>query len=187
AACSPKPTALPEGQLEQSVASVPNSPPCDSVIPMEWPATWPIPTGAKAGREFKLLFYPKSGRQGDRWLGAPLAEAVFEAGAPGASSCRRLAGAVKKIAEQIWSPEVAALKMDAFEAESQKLYASLSETAPLYAAKKPLSQDQSQRVQACASLLTRMVQPGLAAYYYRMNPDFWEWLRSSGASSLPKP
>lgn len=187
ASCARKPTGLPAGQLKQSVIDAKNAPPCDSVIPMEWPSTWPVPTGAKAGQEFKVLFFPKGGRQVDRWIGAPLGEALFDSGAPGASSCRRLPGEVQNLGSQIFSEEVAQLGMDAFEQRSDELYAALSVASPLYAAKKPLSSVEAERVKACGSLLTQMVQPLLVKYYYEANPDFWEWLRSSGAPSLPKP
>jgi hypothetical protein len=32
-----------------------------------------------------------------------------------------------------------------------------------------------------------LVVPAMLPYYYRQSPDFWEWLRTEGGQSIPKP
>jgi hypothetical protein len=117
-----------------------------------------------------------------------LGEAVVDADAAGgATSCRRLEGKVELLSRERWPAALSGIGMDKFEALADGLDSQTENVAALYAAGQPLSGVQAAQAQVYGQTFRKMAEPALAAYYYRLNPDFWEWLRRQGAPSLPKP
>ena len=187
-ACSRRKPGQLSLKLREAVRAAKDIPPCASIIPVEWPATWPVPTGGKLGREFKVLFYPMALREGGREIDAPLGEALLDAdAAAGAASCRRLPGEAERLSEQRWPAALSGVGMDEFESRADRLDSWTEDVAALYAAKKPLSVEQAAKVKAYGRAFREMAEPALLEYYYRMNPDFWDWLKAAGAATVPKP
>ena len=172
-------------RLQQALQGLSAQDPCDKLIPLEWPASWPVPTGKGGGREFKVFFYPIGGGRGEFKLSAPLGEAVFDADSGKPSQCRRLPGALTVLSQERWGAKAEAMSMKEFEARSVDLYAASEEMGKLYGAKAPLSAAQREKAEAYGRLFQDLVEPALRPYYQALNPDFWKWLAENGAPALP--
>jgi len=172
-------------RLQQAMQGLSAQAPCDKLIPLEWPVSWPVPTGSAGGREFKVFFYPLSGLPDNADVAAPLGEAVFDADSGKPSQCRRLPGALSVLSRTRWGPKAEALSMKEFEARSADFYAATEEMGKLYAARAALSPAQRRKAEAYAGLFQDMAEPALLPYYQALNPDFWKWLADNGAPALP--
>lgn len=171
AACGAPKEPPQAGALQKTVRAAATLPPCDAVIPMEWPASWPVPTGGKAGREFKVFFYPKAPTAIEKfWIGAPLGEATLEVGGA-VAACRRLPGKPQAIASRRWPEASAGLGIDAFEAKAARLYALTELVAARYAAKGGASPEAGEY----GRLFLELAEPDLLSHYKALNPDFWAW------------
>lgn len=169
-----KPVPKPIPRLQSALRGLHGQAPCDSRIPMEWPASWPVPVG---GEVFKTFFYP-IGRPGAPLLAAPMGEAEFDlSGKP--SVCRRLAGPLKELSGPRWGTQAAAMKTEEFQARAAELYAATEEVAALFAAGKPLAPEQKRKAAAYARLFDLLAEPALKPYYRDLSPSFWEWLAKS--------
>lgn len=176
AACG-SPPEPPPGALQKSVRTASSVAPCDALIPMEWPASWPVPTGGKAGKEFKLFFYPMAaGAREKPWIGAPLGEATLEAGGA-VTACRRLEGKPHPISSRRWPEAAEALGVAGFEKKRARLYELSEAVAVQYAAQGGASPE----AREYARLFQELAEPDLAPYYKALNPVFWAWLAKAGA------
>ena len=172
-------------RLQQALQGLSAQDPCDRLIPLEWPTSWPVPTGKGGGREFKVFFYPLGGPRNEIKVSAPLGEAVFDADSGKPSQCRRLPGALTVLSQTRWGAKVEAMSMKELEARSTDLYAASEEMGKLYAAKAALSAAQRKKAEAYGRLFQDLVEPALRPYYQALNPDFWKWLAENGAPVLP--
>ncbi|NNN07371.1 MAG: hypothetical protein HKL90_15880 [Elusimicrobia bacterium] len=74
---------------------------------------------------------------------------------------------------------------DYYAAEAS-LFAVLPKLCERYRRGSPTALDREE-ASAFFDAFQRIAEPGLAPYYYRLNPEFWEWLRAAGGRSLAKP
>jgi hypothetical protein len=162
-------------------------PPCDAIIPMEWPPSLPVPTGAGAGREFKVFFYPLGRPGAPDFVLAPRGESVFNSETGHVSSCRRLEGQPQGLSDKRWPAGIGKLTIDEFILKQDRLYAASQEVAGLYAAKGVTTNETRAILRTYGGQFLEMAEPALRSYYYRLNPDFWQWLKDAGAPTLEKP
>ncbi len=131
-----------------------------------------MPTGGKAGREFKLFFYPMPVTTREKpWIGAPLGEATFEAGGA-VTACRRQEGEPRALSSRRWPEAVSGLGVEEFEKRRARLYALTGTVAARYAAKAAPGPE----AREYARLFQELSEPDLGPYYKALNADFWAWL-----------
>ncbi|MFH1726748.1 MAG: hypothetical protein ABII00_19235 [Elusimicrobiota bacterium] len=173
-------------RLKQAVQTAKTLPPCDTTIPMEWPTTWPVPTGKKGGSEFKVLFYPLTGTPAaSPTVYAPMAEAVIDAETGEPSSCERWPVAGETLSKRRWPEGIQGLSMDEFDKRAARLYDATEKAAELYAAGGTPAGAGLDLMKRYLALFESLAEPDLLPYYYRMNPDFWEWIRGVLGKSIP--
>ncbi|MDQ6959501.1 MAG: hypothetical protein Q9M27_00605 [Mariprofundaceae bacterium] len=183
--CSKGTNRVPGANLNGIVQTLYSKQPCAAVIPESWVASWPLPTGAKSGKEFKLLYYPVTRQGHDIKLSAPLGEAVFTTKGGSPSSCRRLPGEPKELAGNSLSIAASHFSVEELEAHSARLYALSEKTAAIFAAGNPPAKEQRPMLREYGQLFLELAEPPLLPYYYRLQPEFWGWLKAAGAPSLP--
>lgn len=187
AGCSkPKaPAAKLSDKLKNALVELPRTPPCDAVIPMEWPSSVPVPTGRAAG-EFKIFFYPLMGDPARLKLYAPAGEAVLDLASGKASSCVKLAGPLKELSGARLTPALEKMSQAEIDRASDELSAAGERVAVLYAAKRAPTPEEAEDLKDYGRRFMELAEPALLPYYYKLDPDFWEWLRKAGAPSVPK-
>jgi len=182
-ACQDSTYHLPKpGRLEQAIGRVRFA--CD--IPMEWPPSWPVPTGREKGREFSIMFYPfvPGEGHGNHTLYNPLETAIFNTTIGSVPNCVLLKKKLKALSSKRWPEGVSRLSVKEFLVLQGRLYDATEEAAVLYANKRELTPEAKKRIQDYGILFDTMAEPALRSYYYEMNPDFWEWMKAAGSVSL---
>jgi hypothetical protein len=183
-ACKKAPPPLASGALLGVVQSAKSLPPCSSVVPGEWSSGFPVPVGE---RRFKVLFYPVTGTPGRApQVWSPGAVAEIDAGAGSLSSCA-LTGKPSKLSTQRWPEATDAWDMKTFRAREAALFDATQNVGALYAARRALKPDESAAAKEYWKAFDELAEPDLRRDYYRLNPDFWEWLRESAGGSIAKP
>ena len=172
--------------LKNSVQAVASRAPCDSIIPMEWAHSFPVPTGRAQGREFRVFFYPLGQPGTPGFVKSPMGEATLIM--DGAiSSCSRFPGEPKGLAAQRWPAALSKIGMGEFSRKLDGFYGAAEKAAALYAAKPPASDETRKIIQEYRRWFNELAEPALLPYYYQLNPDFWEWLDASAAPTAAKP
>ncbi|MFA6003745.1 MAG: hypothetical protein WC881_06725 [Elusimicrobiota bacterium] len=166
--------------LKDAVRKVRFQAPCNTVIPQEWPASLPVPTGAAGGAEFKIFFYPLGQAGTPNLVNAPLGAAVFDSQGT-VASCARLPGEKKGLSNRRWPQAVDKLDVDELQQELDRLYAATAEVAVLYAAQAAITDAARKTLQDYSSRFSSLAEPALLPDYYKLNPDFWVWLERCGA------
>ena len=187
AACKPFGPPAP-GALQKSFERLPRAPACAAQLPMEWVSTWPVPTGAEEGRQFVALFYSL-----DRSLeGAdglprirvtvPRGQAVFNSqGAVASCEIRRSLAAA--LPGERYPPAAMRLEEDQFD-EAVAKFMRLTETMAGYYARRASKPD-AYVIAAYWTHFEQFAEPALWPYYYKANPEYWEWLREINGKSIP--
>ncbi|MFH1726745.1 MAG: hypothetical protein ABII00_19220 [Elusimicrobiota bacterium] len=174
------------GRLERAVQAAQTLPPCDTVIPMELPATWPVPTGQKGGSEFKVLFYPFTGTPvASPTVYAPVGEAILDLETGKPSACERWPGHGNILSKRRWPEGIQGLSVDEFDKLAARLYDATEQVAALYVTEYKPTGTGLDLMKRYLALFESLAEPDLLPYYYRMNPDFWEWLRGVLGKSIP--
>ncbi|MBI5625105.1 MAG: hypothetical protein HY924_15115 [Elusimicrobia bacterium] len=176
AACRRK-AEPPKSALGATMRSLHATPPCDAAIPMEWPASWPVPTGDEDGRQFRVFFYPLlRGPGGQPQVFAPLGEALFNGESGAITSCVRGPGPPAFVAARRWPESTDLLSIAEFETMAARLMASTEEVSRLFAARRPLSDGETRRVREFRDLFDALAEPVFLGAYRELNPDFWYWV-----------
>jgi hypothetical protein len=174
---------LQSDQLYQRADQVRAGASCSKLIPMEFGRSFPVPVPGTTKR-FRLLFYPLFISPGKSEAMTPAFEADFTSDAPDADECRAFGG---PSAHSIGRAVPAGLSMKAYYKAAATLYGSLDKTASLYlAGGSPAAADKAV-LGGFVDAFAALAEPGLLTDYYRINPDFWEWLRRETGRSIPKP
>ena len=158
-------------------------------VPMEWPHSWPIPTGNKRGTEFKVFFYPIPGRKvpaAEFRIYTPQAEATLDITDGSVTHRAKYGGPKKEISSKRWPDELSGISIDEFEKLQTRLYEATEEVALIYAAKGEPTEAERQKMRAYGELFSKMAEPALRPYYYEMSRDFWDWLKKYGAPSISR-
>jgi hypothetical protein len=167
--------------LYQRAEKVRDAASCANLVPMEFGQTVPVPVRDDGGR-FKVLFYPVVSSPGKAEALSPLYEGLFARDAAD-SRCARLGAGAPASRGPAVRPGLS--QSDYYRAEA-RLYEALDKTAALYAKGAPLADADKKALADFADAFQVIAEPGLAPDYYRVNPDFWEWLRREAGRSIPK-
>jgi len=185
AACGRKPA--PARPLADLVRGARFDVSCRRLVAAEWPASLPVPLDSASGRRFGIFFYPlPSEPRSPLHLIAPTAEAVVDAALGATVECRVATAAPRELAGPRWTPEAAALDADAFDAKVAELDALAESVASVYAARRAPTAADADLARRYLALFELMAEPPYRADYYRLNPDFWEWLRAAAGRSIPR-
>ena len=156
---------------------------CSKLVPMEFGRTFPVPV--KAGQaQFEVLFYPLFVSPGKSEAMSPSFQGRFARGTDAADACAPLPSGVPR---SVGAPVPAGLSMKAYYKADAALFASLGRSADLYFAGGSSAAADKAVLVEFVDAFTTLAEPGLQADYYRVNPDFWEWLRREAGRSIPKP
>ncbi len=167
--------------LEQAVGTIAGSEACRRIVAMEWPASWPVPMRER-GR-YAVFFYPLSMRpSGNPMVFSPAADATIDASIGKALSCVSRKTTPKELSGPRWPAAMDKTSMKDFQSYSNDLYLETETIAALYQTGSAAGKEQGL---AFLALFQKLAEPALLAEYYRLNPDFWEWLRASSGDSLP--
>ena len=156
---------------------------CAKLVAMEFGQTFPVPLSDGAQR-FKVLFYPLVLSPGKTEALTPVVEGSFERGASGQDRCASVGAGAPQLAG---APVPAGLSMTAYYRAEVRLFSSLDRVAAAYfKGGTPTAPGKLAAADFAEAFLT-LAEPGLLPYYYRLNPDFWEWLRRQAGRSIAKP
>ncbi len=144
-----------------------------------------MPAEASRGRKFKIFFYPMSAGPGAPAIRAPAAEAILDLDAGKAVSCARLPGTPKELPGPRWPAALDDLSAFQQHALINKLYDRTEAVAAVYGGEGIASAADIAAAKEFARLFKLNAEPSLLPYYYRLNPAFWEWLRSIAGDSIP--
>jgi len=151
---------------------------------MEWPPTWPVPLGSS---RFKILFYPLTGTpDAEPRLYSPSAQAVLDVESGKPLNCGPLPGSVKELSRRRWPRAMDQVGVKEFMELADKLYARTEAVAQAYAPGGVPAARDSAAAREYLQLFESLAEPDLLPFYYRMNPDFWEWVRKAAGRSIPK-
>lgn len=155
---------------------------CAALVPMEFGRTFPVP--AKDGASFKTLYYPVTDPSGKAEIGTPVYEGRFARAASASDGCARIGAAAPRPLGPAVPP---GLSRKGYDRAAAVLYASLDRAAALYARGGAPAGADKQALTDYLDAFQTIAEPGLLPDYYRLNPDFWEWLRRETGRSIPKP
>jgi len=168
--------------LYQRAEKVRESASCASLVPMEFGRSLPVPVREGNGG-FKVLFYPLVSSPSKAEVLTPAVEAVF-ARSPGTDRCARIGSGTPK---PLGPAVPAGLSMRGYYRAQTRLFSSLDRAAALYLEEgSPAASDKAVLADFLDAFQS-LAEPGLLPDYYRLNPDFWEWLRREIGRSILKP
>ncbi len=178
---------LAPGALKTAVQSAKAQPPCSTVIPDEWAYSWPVPLADPEASRFTVLYYPVTGHPGaPPTVWSPAGEGVVDARSGKPVSCALLPGAPKELSRRRWPAASEAWDIKTFRAREGLVFEKTQEIAAIYDARRQLRPADVDSAKSYFEAFSSLAEPDLLPYYYRMNPDFWEWLRSAAGVSIPK-
>lgn len=149
------------------------------MVPAEFGRSLPVP--AKDGG-YRILFYPLLVSPGKSEVLTPQFAAVLPADASAAARCEKIGrGPASSLGPGV---NAGLSNADYYRAEAA-VYAGLPRAAQLYRGGGAAASDQAALAAFVAAFQT-IAEPGLIPSYYGLNPDFWEWLRKTAGTSLPK-
>lgn len=170
--------------LSEGVIKLRGSPDCSRWIPLQWVSSIPIPFRDQSGQGFKLLFYPTTVEAGTPSIAlTPTVAGFFTQGPNPIERCEKLPIKTLETLGRAVPPGFSSLR--ALDQEKTMTYEALEAVAPLYFQKSPLSPEEVKKLGGFANHFKALAEPGLWPYYYRLNPDFWEWLRKEAGKSIP--
>ncbi len=179
--------AAAEEGLCAAIRAVKGSSSCARMVSDHWPASWPVPTGGKGGAEFKVFFFEIPPTQETHfWMSGPRAIAVFDSPDAAAANCRAVNDSAKQRFQRRFGAPAERLDMDTFLRRSDELYAATETIALRYAAKAQPAPKDAEVAERYLKVFELLAEPDFLPHYYRLNPDFWEWLRRLAGRSIPK-
>jgi hypothetical protein len=117
-------------------------------------------------------------------MASPVFAGEFSLDAPAADRCVNLA---PKTIEPLGACMPSGLSMTQVNRSEARLFESLEPAAALYFKGAPVGPKERKLLSDYAEAVQTLVVPALLPYYYRQNPEFWEWLRKEGGQSIPAP
>jgi len=149
---------------------------CARAVPIEYGRSYPVP--AKGPDGYKVLFYPSRRTEAGPNVLTPELEGRFPAAGTPAGSCRSLPAGP---AAELGPPIPPGLKGRRYYEAQLALYESLAQAGDAY----HKGSGDPARLKAFLEAFRAAAEPGLLPHYYRLNPDFWEWLRKQAGDSIP--
>jgi hypothetical protein len=168
--------------LYQRANALRQSPSCRRLVYLEYGHSFPVPSRGSEDR-FSVLFYPIIVAPGKSVVVTP---AVIGSFAPraGDETCVALSTANLRALGPAVPSGISGVR---YYQVAFALYSSLPRVARLYRKGLKLGSAERKDVQALADAFLGLAEPPLLAEYYRLNPEFWEWLRQNAGRSLPGP
>ncbi|MDE2107529.1 MAG: hypothetical protein KGL39_60610 [Patescibacteria group bacterium] len=177
--------AQPSTRLYDAVRESYAKPPCDSIIGAESAYTNPVPLDNPG--LFRVYYYAESETpQKPFYFYTPFGEAIIDLKSGNPLSCDRLLEQPRKIYGDSFTKQADRLAKKEPNWDVQ-LAAQTESIGALYQSKKMPSSMDKKMAEKYFKLFEIFSEPALEPYYYRANPDFWEWLRALIGRSLPKP
>lgn len=171
--------------LYQRAEKLRDAPSCSKTVPMEFGRSFPVPLPGLDGK-FQVLYYPTVTSPGKSEVMSPRFAGTFTRGDAAADACSALPAELGRPSSH--GPAVpAGVSMKEYYRAEATLFASLDKASALYAKGGAPSAEDKKALGDFMEAFTTLAEPGLKADYYRVNPDFWEWLRREGGRSLSKP
>ncbi len=178
----------PATSLHQAAGSAWFRSPCDKVVGGSWPYAFPIPSNAPGGRKFKLFFYMIEGNPGSQpKVYSPGAEAELDADTGIPTYCSPWPTPAVYLPGRRWPEATKGMGVWKLEKAHAKLFDRTEMVGEIYAAKRPSNSKDAAAAKDFLDLFEKCAEPLLLPYYYDLNPDFWEWLRTAAGRSIPKP
>ncbi|MCX5787683.1 MAG: hypothetical protein NTX64_04110 [Elusimicrobia bacterium] len=171
--------------LHQRSESVRRCDDCIKSVPMEFGSTFPVPVRDGKAERFEVLYFPANFSPSRCVMAAPLYAGRFVLDAPTADRCVSLG--VKGPIESLGDCMPHGLSMTQVSRAEARLFETLERLAPLYFKGGPPQPGERKLADEYIAALQALQTPAIMPYYYRQNPDFWEWLRKDGGRSIPKP
>ena len=106
--------------------------------------------------------------------------------AAGAATECRVGPAPKDLTGARWTAEADKLDADAFDAKAAELHDLTEEAGAAFAARHPATPAEIAVAKRYLALFETMAEPPFLGDYYRLNPAFWEWIRTTTGKSIPK-
>ncbi len=159
---------------------------CAHVIPEEFARSIPIPFKIKRRGEmgFKILFYPAEMESASPSMAAsPFVEGIFSLDGSVADHCVTTADQKGGV---LGRSDLNRLSMVSYYRGKSLLYENLEIISPLYFADSSLQAENLKNINAFVREFKRVSEPALWPDYYRLSPDFWNWLKQNG-QTLPQP
>ncbi|HVC08728.1 MAG TPA: hypothetical protein VNH15_02165 [Elusimicrobiota bacterium] len=153
---------------------------CTTLVPAEFGQMLPVPM--KRGSGFAVLFYPLESSPGHVEALTPIVKGLFGAGRE-ADSCAKIAG-VKLRA--LGPPVPLNLSNADYYRQQERVFSSLNLVADAYWQGGKPNPAEKKQVNEFAQAFSAVAEPPLLPYYYRLNPDFWEWIEKQAGYSIPK-
>jgi len=182
------PTTAASAALYVRAESVRWSDSCRRIVPLEAGRSFPLP-GLTGGKPLFRVFYFALADAGRPRLHPhtarvrPPAYMAWWAADGGESGCAPWRPDVPPPGDDtgpLLSPEAARLSAREREAERMLLYKSLEKAAVHYFADRRDDRAMAE-VRDFLRRFDLLSEPGLAPYYYRLAPNFWDWIERSGA------
>lgn len=169
-------------RLEETIRAARVAGACAGVVAGEWPQGFPVP--AEGPGRFKVFFYPMTPTPGEPVIDAPAAEALVDLEAGKGVSCEAVPGPRKELPGRRWPASLDEVGAFPLRALIQKLHDRTEAAGAAYAARSS-SPEGVAAAKDFVRLFKMTAEPALLPYYYRLNPAFWEWLRSTAGDSIP--
>lgn len=158
--------------------------PCALLVPLEYNFTFPIPLDAGA-RTIEVLYYAKTpGRYAPKHtIMTPQFAGILSWEDPAKDRCVALhPQPFRELQPPISSPYL----KTAYARRLFQAFDRLQKTSMLYFGRQALNPDDRKVLEEFAISFPEVAEPALLSHYYRVNPDFWEWLRQETGRSIPK-
>jgi hypothetical protein len=171
--------------LYQRTNALKISGPCAALVPLEYEYTFPVPLDPSE-KTLEVLFYAQTPeRYAPRYeIVTPQYAAVFNLDTTSEDRCFALH---PERLDELGPATPPPYFKTAYARRTFQTYDSLQKTCALYFGRQALEPKDRKILGEFADSFQKVAEPVLLPRYYRINPDFWEWLRREGGRSIPKP
>lgn len=169
--------------LFRGADAVAYSPSCSQIIPLEDGRTLPVPSAGVKGAAFRIAYFHPRDRMKTYHARPPEIEASFSLDAKVPAECRALPPAPD---EDLGAAVPQGVSQARYLKAMADYYAAAPEVAAAYGTGAAPTEAQRFEARGLLADFRTAAEPGLLPYYYRLNPDFWEWLRRTVGDSIPK-
>jgi hypothetical protein len=153
-------------------------PPCSRVVPMEWSPEYPIPVIFDGKLHYRVFFRGWEGGPESTKIRDAEADALFEPSGKVVECSRR-----SERGRPFAPSKMPTATRDEFDSRQRALYDSIEELGRLYAKGLPVLETDRERVRKFAEEFRLLSDPGHAASYRALSPEFWAWVEKNGGAA----
>lgn len=179
AACSrkePEPAPKPDFQVFMETGLI-NRPPCSTIIPINWSASYPVPVLIGGKLHYRAFF---RGWEGNPKEGIKIHDA--EGDVLFSPDGKVLECTQRGKPPRAYPVEPSGIPDSEYDARLRALYVSIEEMARLYAKGMPVGDADRARVKAFAAEFRLFAGKDLAASHRALSPEFWAWVQKNGGT-----